>query len=93
MADLNKKALAELLAEKEGLTKKVALEIIDVMFDEFTKTLQNGGKVDIPGFGKFVVSESKARTSKNPMTGEPIEVPASKKPKFRPAKALKEAVK
>ena len=93
MADLNKKALAEIIAEKEGLTKKVATEIIDVMFEEITKTLKNGEKVDIPGFGKFVVNESKARTSKNPMTGEPIQVPASRKPKFRPAKALKEAVK
>ncbi|MBR0461378.1 MAG: HU family DNA-binding protein [Erysipelotrichaceae bacterium] len=93
MADLNKKALVELIAEKEGLTKKVATEILDVLVDEITKALKNGEKVDLPGLGKFVVKEKKARTGINPTTKEPIEIPASRAPKFKPAKALKEAVK
>ena len=93
MADLNNKALAELIAEKEGLTKKAANEILDLLVEETTKTLKAGGKVDIPGFGKFVVKERKARTGINPTTKETIKIPASKVPGFKAAKALKDAVK
>lgn len=93
MADLNKKALVELVAEKQGLTKKASTEIYDLVVEEVTKTLKKGGVVDVPSFGKFSVAKRKARTGKNPATGEKIKIPATKVPKFKPAKALKEAVK
>ena len=92
MADLNKKALVELIAEKQGLTKKAATEIIDLILEESTKTLKKGGKVDLSGFGKFSVKTRKARTGINPTTKEKIKIPASKVPGFKAAKALKETI-
>ena len=93
MADLNKKALVEKIAEEKDLTKKAATEIVDLSVDEMTKTLKKGGKVDLPGFGKFEVKHRKARTGINPSTKEKIKIPATKVPGFKAAKALKEAVK
>lgn len=93
MSDLNKKTLAEIIAEKQGLTKKAATEVLDLIIDETVKTLKHGGKVDISGFGKFVTKERKAREGINPTTKEKIKIPACKVPGFKPAKAFKEAVK
>lgn len=94
MADVNKKALVELLvAEKPELTKKAAGEVIDFIFDEIAKAVKKDQKVDISGFGKFVLKSKKARTGINPATKETIKIPASKAPGFKPAKAFKELVK
>ena len=94
MADVNKKTLAELLvAAKPELTKKAAGEVIDMIFDEIAKDVKDGKKIDISGFGKFVLKERKARTGINPATKETIQIPASRVPGFRPAKAFKELVK
>lgn len=94
MADVNKKALVDLLvAEKPELTKKAAGEVIDFIFDTIAKNVKKGAKVDISGFGKFVLKEKKARTGINPATKETIKIPASKAPGFKPAKAFKELVK
>ncbi len=93
MADLNKKALVEKIAEEKGLTKKVSTEIVDLIVGEMTETLKKGDKVDLPGFGKFTVKERKARTGINPTTGAKIEIAATKVPGFKAAKALKDAVK
>ena len=90
---LNKKGLVEVLANKLEITKKDATVAVDTVFDEIAETLANGGKVDISGFGKFEVSERAARKGINPATKEPIEIAASKSPKFKAAKALKDAVK
>lgn len=90
---LNKKALAEKLAEVHNLTKKEAAEIVELVFDSVKSELANGGKVDIAGFGKFEVKVRNARTGVNPATGEKIQVPASKVPAFKASKALKESVK
>lgn len=90
---MNKKALAEVLAERLGLTKKASTEFVEALFEEVTNVLVNDGKVDISGFGRFTVKERAARTGYNPQTREAISVPASKAPAFKPAKALKEAVK
>ncbi len=91
--NLNKKALVELVAEKLGKTKKETAMVIDTIFEEITNTLADGGKVDISGFGKFEVTERSSRTGINPATKEEIVIPASKSPKFRASKSLKEAVK
>lgn len=90
---INKKALAEIVAERLEITKKHASEIVDVVFEEISEVLIDGGKVDISGFGRFSVKTRNERTGYNPVTKEAITVPASKAPAFRPAKALKEAVK
>lgn len=92
---LNKKALIESVCNNVDftLTKKDATSVVDVIFEEITNTLANGGKVDISGFGKFEISERPARMGINPATKEPLQIAASKAPKFRAAKALKEAVK
>ena len=91
--NLNKKALVEVVADKLGKKKKDTTVVVDAIFDEIINTLADGGKVDISGFGKFEVTERSARTGINPSTKEEIVIPASKAPKFRASKALKEAVK
>lgn len=94
MADvLNKKALVEILAEQTDVTKKAATETIDLVFDTIANTLKNGGKVDIPGFGKFEVKHRNARTGINPATRETIEIPATNAPTFKASKVLKDLVK
>lgn len=90
---INKKALAEAIAAKTGMTKKAATETVEMIFDEITASLSNGDKVDISGFGKFEVKERAERTGINPATKEKITVPASRVPSFKAAKALKETVK
>ena len=90
---LNKKALVEVVAEKLEMTKKDATVAVDTVFEEITKTLADCGKVDLSGFGKFEVAERPARMGINPATKEPLPIAASKAPKFKAAKALKDAVK
>ncbi len=90
---LNKKALAEVLAEKCDLSKKAASDALDVVFDTVANTLKAGGRVDIAGFGKFEVKERAAREGINPATGEKLKIAASKSPKFKASKALKDLVK
>ena len=80
---LNKKSIAELVAEKHNLTKKEAAEIIDLVFDTVSGTLKDGGRVDISGFGKFEVKTRAARTGINPQTKETITIPESKVPGFK----------
>lgn len=93
MADLNKKNLIDIVAEKSGSTKKAAGEYVDLVFDTITETLAEGCKVDITGFGKFEVKHREGRTGINPSTREKIEIPASNVPTFKAAKALKDSVK
>lgn len=73
--------------------KKQATEAVEAVFDTITKALTRGEEVAIPGFGTFKVAKRAARMGVNPKTGEKIQIAASIKPKFRAAKALKEAVK
>ena len=89
---VTKKELAELLAEKHGLTKKDATEVLSTVLDVITENMKKGVVTDLAGFGKFVVKERKARTGINPLTKEEIKIAAKKVPGFRPAKALKEAI-
>ena len=90
---LNKKALAESVAEKLGITKKDATTAVETVFEEITATLGEGGKVDISGFGKFEVKHRPERQGINPATKAKITIAATKAPGFKAAKALKEAVK
>ncbi len=81
------------LKVQEDLTKKAAGEIVDAVFDTITNTLKKGEEVAVAGFGAFKVAKRAARMGVNPKTGEKIQIAAKTAPKFRAAKALKEAVK
>jgi DNA-binding protein HU-beta len=89
---MNKQGLIELVHGKVGGTKVQAEEIVDGMFDAIVSTLKKSGEVSIAGFGIFSVKARAARMARNPKTGEQVKVAAKKVPKFRAAKALKDAV-
>lgn len=95
---MNKSQLAEKVYEmhsKQGMatSKKHSEEVVDFIFDSITSELKKGEEVSISGFGSFVVKNRKARTGRNPRTGEIVQVPSMNVPRFRPGKGLKEAVK
>ena len=90
---INKKELVESVAEKLNTSKKNATVAVDTVFDEIAAVLAEGGKADIAGFGKFEVTERPARMGINPATKEKMPIPASKAPKFKASKSLKDAVK
>lgn len=89
---VKKNQLAQKLAEKFGISKKQGLEWLDATFDEITRVIKSGDKMNIAGFGIFRVADRKAREGRNPKTGETVHIAASKAPKFRASKVLKEAV-
>ena len=90
--DVNKNDLIASVASSAGLSKSDATRSIESLLDTITNALKRGEKVSIVGFGNFSVSERKATTGRNPRTGESIQIPASKRPKFTVGKALKNAV-
>lgn len=94
---MNKSELVEALADELGTTKADAQRTIDAIFDTkdgvVTRTLKKGDRVQITGFGTFETRKRKARTGRNPRTGEEIKIAPTISPSFRPGKALKEAVK
>lgn len=90
---MNKQGIAEAVHVKIGGTKVQAEQAVDTMIDSIVSTLKKGEEVSIAGLGIFSVKARAARQARNPRTGEAISVPAMKVPKFRAAKALKDAVK
>jgi len=89
---MNKNELISAVADKAGLTKSQASDAVDATLDLITGSLKRGDEVRLLGFGTFAVANRKATTARNPQTGAIINVPASKAPKFKAGKALKEAV-
>lgn len=89
---MNKNELISVVADKAGLTKAQAGDAIDATLDAITGVLKAGDEIRLLGFGNFVVADRKATTARNPQTGATVNVPASKAPKFKPGKALKDAV-
>jgi DNA-binding protein HU-beta len=89
---MNKNELAGVVADKAGITKAQASDAIDATLEAITKALKSGDEVRLLGFGNFAVAQRKATTARNPQTGATVNVPASKAPKFKPGKALKDAV-
>ena len=89
---MNKAELVTAVAEKAGLTKKDSEKVLKAFVDVVTEELKNGEKVQLVGFGTFEVSERPARIGRNPKTKQPVEIRASKAPKFKAGKALKDAV-
>lgn len=89
---MNRTELISAMAQKAELTKVDAEKAIKAFIDVVTYEMKKGGKVQLVGFGTFEVSERAARTGRNPQTGETIEIKASKAPKFKAGKALKDTV-
>ena len=89
---MNKTELVAAIAEKTELTKKDSEKALKAFIDVVTEELKKGEKVQLVGFGTFEVAKRNARTGKNPQTGAAIKIPASKAPKFKAGKALKETV-
>ncbi len=90
---MNKQSIVELVHGKIGGTKVAAEGVVDSIIDAITSTLKKGDEVSIAGLGIFSVKARAARMARNPKTGEQVKVPATRVPKFRAAKALKDAVK
>lgn len=89
---MNKNDFIANIAAEAGFTKKDAEKAIDAYTAVVTKALAAGDKVQLVGFGSFEVKNRAARQGKNPQTGLPLAIPASKAPAFKPGKALKDAV-
>jgi Bacterial nucleoid DNA-binding protein len=89
---LRKRQIAQALVEKTGAKLKFAVAVVDFIFDEVAIAMSKGVKVNIKDFGIFVKAQRKARTGRNPATGEVIKIKASVKPRFTASKALKEAI-
>lgn len=89
---MNKTELIEFISSKADLSKADAGRALDAFIDAVTTTLKENDTVTLVGFGTFAVSERAARSGRNPRTGETIEIESANVPKFRPGKALKDAV-
>jgi DNA-binding protein HU-beta len=87
---MTKSATMSHLSQKTGLSKKQIIEVFDETLSLASKEAKNG--FVLPGFGKLVLSNRKARMGRNPQTGEPIKIPAKRVCKFRLAKSVKDAV-
>ena len=89
---MNKAELVAAMAEQAGLSKKDAEAALKAFTDVVSDELKNGGKVQLVGFGTFEVSERPEREGRNPQSGEVMKIAASKAPKFKAGKALKDLV-
>lgn len=89
---MNKSELILALAKKENLTKQKAEEVVNTIFDSMTGALLTGDRIEIRGFGSFVVREYDSYTGRNPKTGESISVSPKKLPFFKVGKELKKLV-
>ena len=89
---MNKSELIEDLGKKANLTERRAIDVVNLIFDGFADELKSGGRVEIRGFGSFVVREYGAYTGRNPKTGDNIKVQPKKLPFFKVGKELKEMV-
>ena len=89
---MNKSELIAKIAEKSGLNQKDAGKALDGLTQAVSDALANGEDVTLVGFGTFSIKERAERTGRNPQTGEPIQIAASKTPTFKAGKALKDAV-
>lgn len=89
---MNKVDLVSAVAKQAELSKKDAGLAVEVVFDAISEALEKGDKVQLIGFGTFDVSERAAREGRNPRTGETMKIAASKAPRFKAGKALKDRV-
>jgi len=89
---MNKAELVADVAERLGESKLKGEEAVNAVFEAITDALKKGDDVRLPAFGVFDVKETAARTARNPQTGQEVKVPAGRKARFKPGKALKETL-
>lgn len=87
---MNKAELIVAVADKTNLSRKDVDKVVNTMLDTIMETLRDNGKVSLVGFGSFEAKERPARKGHNPMTGEVIDIEASRAPSFKAGKSLKE---
>ena len=90
---MNKSELIDAIAKRADLSKAAAGRALDAAIETINSSLKKGGKVTLMGFGTFSVSKRAARTGRNPRSGAEIKIKAAKVPKFKPGKALRDAIK
>ena len=90
---MTKSQLVDAVQKRAGLTRKQSADAVDAVIDTVQEVLGRGGEVALTGFGKFSVAERDARQGKHPRTGEPMQIAATRVPKFAPAPGLKQAVR
>ncbi len=89
---MNKSGLIEVLAEKAGITKKQSEQIVNLIFDSMKDALVAGERIEIRGFGSFMVKNYDSYMGRNPKTGEKVPVPPKRLPSFKVGKELRERV-
>jgi DNA-binding protein HU-beta len=89
---MTKTQLVAAVAEKVGISKRMAADFVNAFVEAVMEGVKNDGEVRIQGFGTFKVSQRKARTGKNPRTGETIKIPAMKLPTFKAGSEFKKVV-
>jgi len=90
---MNKNEIINEVARKTGLSRREAEVGIQTMLDLIAHELTRGGKVTLTGFGTFDVGSRRARSGVNPRTGQPIKISASKMPRFKPSRIMKDKIK
>ena len=90
---MTKSEFVDQVASESGLSKSDAGKAVDAFIEVVEETLKRGGEINFTGFGKFSVADRGARQGVNPQTGERIQIPASKVPRFSAGSGLKKAVK
>ena len=90
---MTKEQLVTKIAKEANISKRQANEAVKSFFGSVTTALKRGQKVSFVGFGTFSVTKRKARTGRNPQTGQAIKIPAARIPKFKAGKSLRDAVK
>lgn len=89
---MTKADLVEIVAREAEMTKKDVEQLVEIIFDSITGTLNSGEKIELRGFGSFRVRERSARKGRNPKTGEPVDIPAKRVAYFKPGKDLKDKI-
>ena len=89
---MNKSELVTIVMEKAGVSHKQAEEVVELVFDSMAKTLKEGGRIEIRGFGSFSLHFRPPRIGRNPKTGESVALPGKHVPHFKPGKELRERV-
>ena len=89
---MNKAELIDAVAANTGQSKSDAVAAVEAVFENIRNAMKSGDTVSLVGFGSFSVSDRAARTGRNPSTGEEIQIAASRAPKFKAGKQLKDAV-
>jgi DNA-binding protein HU-beta len=90
---VTKQEFVDQVASESGLSKSDATKAVDTFLEVITDTLKRGGEVNFTGFGKFSVADRSARQGVNPQSGERIQIPATRVPRFSAGSSLKSAVK